>query len=357
MARALGLARKGLYSTDPNPRVGCILVRDGVVVGEGWHEKAGGPHAEVVALTNAGERAVGATAYVTLEPCAHEGRTPPCVHALVNARVARVVVAMRDPNPLVESKGLAMLEQAGIQVEVGLLEAEARALNIGFVMRMTRKRPWVRAKVGASLDGRTALANGESQWITSPQSRQDVQRWRARSSAVVSGVGTVLADDPSLTVRLAGAPRQPLRVIVDSHLSTPPDARLFQTGGEVLVVTVSDDADAQDTLRKAGAQVIRVPAHHGRVSLEALMDHLVMREVNEVLLETGATLHGAMLEAGLVDEILVYLAPAVMGDASRGMFKMTPLEDLSGKIMLEWTDIRRIGPDVRLTARVLGVTN
>ncbi len=352
MARALELARKGLYSTDPNPRVGCVIVRNGKVVGEGWHEKAGGPHAEVMALAQAGDQARGATVYVTLEPCAHEGRTPPCVHGLVNAQVARVVIALQDPNPLVDSKGVALLEKAGIQTDVGLLAAEAERLNIGFVTRMREKRPWVRAKVGASVDGRTALANGDSQWITSRQSRQDVQHWRARSSAIVSGVGTVLADDPSLNVRLEGVERQPLRVIVDSHLSTPPDARLLRTDGEVLVVTVSDDTGAEDALRRAGAQVVRIKSEKGRVSLAGLMDYLVTRGVNEVFVETGATLHGALLEAGLVDELLIYLAPAVLGDTSRGMFKLPPLDDLAQKIGLEWSDLRRIGPDVRLMARV-----
>lgn len=352
MARALELAEKGLYSTDPNPRVGCVIVRDGNIVGEGWHEKAGGPHAEVIALERAGENAKGSTVYVTLEPCAHEGRTPPCVHSLVNAEVGRVVIAMLDPNPLVDSEGVAILEKAGITTDVGLLEAEAEQLNIGFITHMRERRPWVRAKVGASADGRTALANGESQWITSPQSRADVQRWRARSSAIVSGVGTVLADDPSLNVRLECVERQPLRVIVDSHLSTPPNARLFQSDGEVLIVTVSDDTDAEDALREAGAQVVRVKSEQGRVSLHDLMDYLVTRGVNEVFLETGATLHGAMLDAGLVDELLLYLAPTVLGDASRGMFKLPALDDLADKIELEWSDLRRIGPDIRLLAAV-----
>ncbi len=354
MARALELAAKGLYSTDPNPRVGCVIVQSGAVVGEGWHEKAGGPHAEVNALAQAGDQAAGATVYVTLEPCAHQGRTPPCVNGLVNARVGRVVIAMLDPNPLVDSKGVAILEKAGIQTDVGLLRDEAEQLNIGFVTRMRDRRPWVRAKVGASVDGRTALANGKSQWITSPQSRADVQRWRARSSAIVSGVGTVLADDPSLNVRLEGLERQPLRVIVDSHLSTPPDAKLFRAegAGDVLIVTVSDDTDAEDALRHAGAQVVRVQSDNGRVNLKDLMDYLVMRDVNEVFLETGATLQGAMLDAGLVDELLLYLAPTVLGDTSRGMFKLPELDDLANRIELEWSDVRQIGPDVRLLARV-----
>ncbi len=352
MARALQLARRGLYTTDPNPRVGCVVAREGEVVGEGWHERAGEPHAERNALRAAGEQARGAVAYVTLEPCSHHGRTPPCTDALIEAGIRRVVAAMPDPNPLVADGGLAKLQEAGVNVETGLMREQAEALNPGFISRMRRGRPWVRAKLAASLDGRTAMASGESKWITSEGARRDVQRWRAQSSAILTGIGTVLADDPSLTVRLDKCDRQPLRVVVDSNLSMPATAKILKADGGALVVTASDDADYAGTLRNAGAEVLRLPAAHGAVDLAALMDHLGVRAANEVLLEAGATLCGAMLEAGLIDELIVYFAPHLMGSRARGMFNLSGLEKLTDRIELEIQDVRAVGEDWRITAKV-----
>jgi len=352
MARALRLARRGLYGTDPNPRVGCVLVRDGRVVGEGWHAVAGGPHAEVEALRQAGEAARGATAYVTLEPCCHHGRTPPCTDALIAAGVARVVAAMQDPNPQVAGQGLAALEAAGIAAASGLMEAQAAALNPGFIHRMHNGRPFVRCKLAMSLDGRTAMASGQSQWITGTGAREDVQRLRARSSVIMTGVGTVLADDPSLTVRLEGATRQPLRVVVDTHLSMPVDSCLLAEPGETLVVTAAQDEALQQALREAGAEVAVVPLQGDSVDLAAVLDLLGQRQANEVLLETGATLSGAMLRAGLIDELAIYMAPKLMGDSARGLFHLPGLEELDEAVGLDITDIRAVGTDWRITAKI-----
>ncbi|MDZ7754422.1 MAG: bifunctional diaminohydroxyphosphoribosylaminopyrimidine deaminase/5-amino-6-(5-phosphoribosylamino)uracil reductase RibD [Gammaproteobacteria bacterium] len=358
MARALQLARRGLYTTDPNPRVGCVLVNGGDVVGEGWHERAGEPHAEIHALGQAGERARGATAYVTLEPCAHHGRTPPCVNALVDAGVARVVTTMEDPNALVAGSGNKYLREQGIQVDCGIMAHEAVALNPGFIKRMKTGLPYVRCKMGASLDGRSAMASGESKWITGPDARQDVQRLRARSSAVMTGIGTVLADDPSLNVRAgdigepepAGGWRQPLRVIVDPRLSTPVDARILAQPGETLIATTADDEDIMEILTKAGAQVIRFPGSPDHVDLPAVLRHLAKLEVNEVLLETGAILSGAMVCAGLVDELVVYMAPVLMGDKARGLFRTPEMDRMEDSIRLDITDLRAVGDDWRITA-------
>lgn len=352
MARALVLAARGLYTTDPNPRVGCVLVKDGQVVGEGWHERAGEPHAEVHALRAAGAAARGATAYVTLEPCCHHGRTPPCTRALMEAGVARVVAAMPDPNPRVARQGVAELERAGIRVEIGLLAAEAERLNPGFVSRMTRGRPYVRVKLAASLDGRTALASGESKWITGESARADVQRLRARSSAILTGVGTVLADDPSLTVRDVEIKRQPLRVVVDGNLSMRADARLLRLPGKTLVVTAADDADYAEPLLEAGAEVMVLAAGAGRVDLALLMQDLAVREVNELLVEAGATVCGALLEAGLVDELVLYLAPHLLGSSARGLFNIPALESMADRIALDIVDVRAVGKDWRITARI-----
>lgn len=352
MAQALRLARRGLYSTDPNPRVGCVLAKDGIVVGEGWHERAGEPHAEVHALNAAGSRADGATAYVTLEPCCHHGRTPPCTQALIRAGVTRVVAAMPDPNPKVAGQGLAELERAGMQVAVGLLQADAARLNPGFVSRMQRGRPYVRVKLAASLDGRTALANGESKWITGEAARADVQRLRARSSAILTGVGTVLADDPSLTVRDIEVRQQPLRVVVDGHLSLRPDARLFRLPGRTLVVTTEDSDDYAEPLLAAGTEVMVLRAGSDRVDLPQLMTYLAEREVNELLVEAGATICGALLDAGLVDELVVYLAPHLLGGSARGMFNIPGLESMAGRIALDIQDVRAVGRDWRITATV-----
>ncbi|MDP1681966.1 MAG: bifunctional diaminohydroxyphosphoribosylaminopyrimidine deaminase/5-amino-6-(5-phosphoribosylamino)uracil reductase RibD [Burkholderiales bacterium] len=351
MAQALRLAERGLYSASPNPRVGCVIVREGQVVGEGWHERAGTPHAEIHALQQAGERMRGATVYVTLEPCSHHGRTPPCADALIAADVARVVAAMRDPNPQVAGQGMARLARTGIQVEVGLMEAQALEMNIGFVARMTRGRPWVRLKAAASLDGKTALNNGVSKWITGPAARSDVQHWRARSCAILTGVGTVLADDPQLNVREIETTRQPLRVIVDSSLKTPPSAKIL-AGGNALIACATDDAAKIQALRSAGAEVLVLAGSNGRVDLTRLLQVLAEREVNELMIEAGATLNGALLNAGLVDEMVLYLAPILLGDAARGLFALPELQQMDLRKILAVQDVRLVGQDIRVLARV-----
>ncbi len=358
MTRALRLAKNGRYTTDPNPCVGCVLVRDGRIVGEGWHRRAGEPHAERNALAQAGTAACGATAYVTLEPCCHHGRTPPCIEALIAAGVVRVVCAMVDPNPLVAGQGLAMLQQAGIETETGVLEVEARELNPGFIKRMEQGRPYVHCKLAASLDGRTAMANGESQWISSEAARRDVQRLRAASSAILTGIGTVLSDDPSLNVRLTADDlpgmkprdpiRQPLRVVVDSHWRLPLNARMLGLSGMTLVVGVDDAPARMDALEAAGAQVYRCPQQAGRVDLEALMIELAHRGINTILLETGATLAGAMLTAGLVDEIILYLAPHLMGDAAQGLFHLPMVTTMAERMPMKIIDVRQVGSDLRI---------
>lgn len=350
MARALQLAERGLWTTSPNPRVGCVIVRDGVIVGEGWHEKAGEPHAEVHALRAAGEQARGATAYVTLEPCSHYGRTPPCAEALIAAGVSRVVAAMRDPNPLVAGKGLAMLEAAGIETACGLLENEARELNIGFVSRMTRGLPWVRLKVAASLDGKTALNNGVSQWITGPDARRDGHAWRARACAILTGIGTVRDDDPSLTVRDVVTTRQPLRVIVDSKLETPLDAKILQ-GGPVLIAAAVNLENRAKLLMDAGAEVIVLPNPQGKVELRDLLQALAKRGINEVHAEAGFKLNGSLLREGLVDEFLIYLAPCLIGHDAAGLFNLPALTSLDGKQRLQICDLRQVGADIRVLAR------
>ena len=349
MAQALRLAEKGLYSTSPNPRVGCVIVRDGQVVGRGWHERAGQPHAEIHALNNAGSAAHSATVYVTLEPCSHHGRTPPCAEALIKAGVAKVILAMQDPNPLVAGAGCALLRDAGIEVHAGLMEAEARALNIGFVSRMTRNRPWVRMKIAASLDGKTALNNGTSQWITGEAARQDAHRLRARSCAILTGIGTVLADNPELSVRHVQTPRQPLRTVVDSRLEIPVDARLLRGGGE-LIFTANAAEGKIGALQDMGARVIVVPDQKNRVDLGNMMRMLADLEINEVLVEAGSGLNGSLVSAGLVDELIFYLAPCLIGDPAQGMLKLPELTNLSEKRTLKVRDLRMIGTDLRLTA-------
>ncbi len=350
MARALRLARRGLYSTTPNPRVGCVIVKDGTVVGEGWHEKAGGPHAEVHALNAAGPTARGATAYVTLEPCSHHGRTPPCAEALIDAGVARVVAAMQDPNPQVAGRGLASLVDAGIAASCGLLEAEARELNIGFVSRMSRARPWVRLKLAASLDGKTALNNGVSQWITGPAARQDGHRWRAQACAILSGIGTVRDDDPQLNVRGVATDRQPLKVVVDSRLELSPLARVLD-GRPLLLATAGADVGKSELLRQRGAEILCLPNAVGKVDLNALVTELARRGINELHVEGGFRLNGALLSEGLVDELLLYLAPCLVGDRARGMFDLPELATLEHQRRLVIRDIRRIGEDLRVIAR------
>ena len=354
MAQALRLAERGLYSTSPNPRVGCVIVRDGVLVGEGWHQRAGEAHAEVNALQQAGTAARGATAYVTLEPCSHHGRTPPCTEALLAAGIRRVVAAMADPNPLVAGRGLAQLQAAGVAVDVGLMADEAHELNIGFVSRMTRKRPWVRLKAAASLDGKTALQNGESQWITGPQARQDGHCWRARACAILSGIGTVRKDDPQLNVRGVDTSRQPLKVIVDSRLELSPAARLLEVGNVLLVSAgqaVAEVAERAAALRERGAKILDLPDGKGRVDLHALLHELAQRGLNEVHVEAGSRLNGALLAAGLVDEVLLYLAPCLLGDTARGLFALPALESLAGKHQLAIRAAERLGDDLRVLAR------
>ena len=350
MARALRLAEYGLFSTSPNPRVGCLIVKDGLVVGEGWHHRAGEAHAEINALQAAGEAAGGATAYVTLEPCSHHGRTPPCAEALIAAKVGRVVAAMQDPNPQVAGEGLAQIRQAGIRVECGLLASEAQELNIGFVARMTRGRPWLRMKMAGSLDGKTALQNGVSQWITGPAARQDGHRWRARACAILTGIGTVRDDDPQLNVRGVDTSRQPLKVVVDSRLELSLDAQVLRDGN-VLVAAAVDDAARVAALRQLGADVVFLPGPGDKVNLLALMVELGRRGINEVHAEAGFKLNGSLLQAGLVDELLLYLAPCLIGDAARGMFNLPPLESLDGKRSLVMRDARLVGTDLRLLAR------
>lgn len=348
MAQALILARRGLFTTHPNPRVGCVIARNDEVVGEGWHEAAGGPHAEVVALRAAGERARGATAYVTLEPCCHHGRTSPCSDALIAAGIARVVAATRDPNPRVAGGGLMQLEKAGIVVDVGLMEAAARELNRGFFARMQRGRPWVRIKLAASLDGRTALANGASQWITSEDARRDVQQWRAQSDAILTGSGTVLADNPRLTVREIPLRRQPLRAVIDSALRIDPNARVLREPGKTLVFTRATRAlDAGDAV-----EVIRQPGS-GRVDLSQAMKVIAEREINEIWVEAGPGLSGALLKEGLVDEIIVYLAPRLFGDRAQGMFGLGVIEDIEVAPKLKIVDARAVGQDWRVRAEVI----
>ncbi len=354
MARAIGLARRGWHGTPPNPRVGCVLVRDGEVIGEGWHAAAGKAHAEVNALEDARARAggaAGATAYVTLEPCSHYGRTGPCTGVLIEAGVRRVVAGMIDPNPQVAGNGLATLQAAGIDTESGVLENDCAALNPGFVCRMRYRRPRVRLKMAASLDGRTAGADGQSQWITGPAARDDVHRLRAESGAVMTGIDSVLADDPSLNVRLPGDWRQPLRVVLDTRLRLPVTARMLGLPGRTLVFTAAPAGPAWDALAVAGAALERVPAGTGGLDLAAVMAGLAEAQINDVLVEAGPTLAGAFLEAGLVDELVVYLAPSIIGDGGRPLLAMPGLTRFADRRALSIVDMRAVGGDWRVTAR------
>jgi diaminohydroxyphosphoribosylaminopyrimidine deaminase/5-amino-6-(5-phosphoribosylamino)uracil reductase len=342
MARALSLAEKGLYTATPNPRVGCVIARDEEIIAEGWHEKAGAPHAEAIALEKAGSRAAGATVYVTLEPCNHFGRTPPCAGALINAKVARVVAALRDPNPQASGGGAA-LAAAGIAFEHGLMQDPARELNIGFVSRMTRGRPWLRLKAAATLDGRSALANGKSQWITGPEARRDGHRWRARACAVLTGIGTVKADDPRLTVREVQTARQPLRVIVDSRLETPQYARILE-GERVLVFSAKPG-----TLKNA--EVIVLPNAGGKVDLHRMLEELARRGVNELHVEAGFKLNGSLVREGCVDEVLLYLNPSFLGDSAQGILDLPAPDSLEGRTNLRIMSFERLGEDFRILAR------
>ena len=349
MALAVRLARRGLYSTPPNPRVGCVLVRDQQLVGEGWHKKTGGPHAEIMALAEAGEQARGADVYLTLEPCSHHGQTPPCSQALIAAGVVRVLVAQRDPNPQVDGRGIGDLEKAGIVVETGLMAAAAEALNPGFNKRMRSGLPFVRSKLAISLDGRTAMASGESRWITGAAAREDVQRWRAQSCAVLSGSGTVIADNPSLNQRLEGEERQPLRVIVDSGLRVPVDAKCLNLDGPRLLVTTTDKIPLAGAYLDRGIEVLGLaPRPDGKVDLRQLMVELGKRQINELMVEAGPLLNGALLAAKLLDELLVYQASHVMGNDGRGMFTIPGLLKMDQRIQLERRDLRIVGDDLRL---------
>jgi diaminohydroxyphosphoribosylaminopyrimidine deaminase / 5-amino-6-(5-phosphoribosylamino)uracil reductase len=350
MTRALQLAEQGLYTTQPNPRVGCVIVKDGKVIGDGAHLKAGEPHAEIHALKQAGAAASGATLYVTLEPCSHTGRTPPCAQAIVDAGVAKVIAAMQDLNPLVAGSGLAHLQAQNIETASGLMQGQAEALNAGFISRMVRQKPFVRSKIASSLDGKTALNNGASQWITSEHARADVQHWRARSCAILTGSGTVLSDNPSMTVRDISINRQPLKVVVDSQLQTPLDAKILQ-GGNVLIAFAVDPNDRADVLFEAGAELLCIPNQVGKVCLNTLLSHLASREINEVLVEGGEGLNGALLAAGLIDELLIYYAPKLMGSAGKGLFAVPALTQMSQAIDLQIIETRQIGADIRLRAK------
>ena len=355
MARGFALAEQGRYTTRPNPRVGCVIVHGTDIVGEGFHAIAGGPHAEVVALAQAGARARGATAYVTLEPCCHFGRTGPCTHALRSAGIARVVAAMEDSNPNVAGQGVAELRAAGISVEVGLMQLQAQQLNRGFIKRMRQQRPWVRCKLAMSLDGRTATANGESQWITGAAARRDVQRLRAEAGAILTGVGTVLADDPLLTVRtwpegLKATPSPPLRVVLDSQLRLPPTARMLQQEGEVLVFTLVEDVPQRAHYDPSKLSIMTTGSRAGKVDLEEVLECLAHRHINDVLVEAGPTLGGALVSAGLVDELIIYMAPTLLGDQGRGLLHLPGLTQLQQRIPMTISDLRRVGNDWCFTA-------
>lgn len=355
MARALQLAEQGVYTTHPNPRVGCVLVKNGVIIGEGFTQPAGQAHAEVQALQNASESVENATAYVTLEPCSHTGKTPPCADALIAAGIKRAVIATLDPNPKVAGRGVKKLVEANIEVKLGVQEVQARALNAGFMKRMEHGRPFVRVKLAMSLDGKTALQSGESQWITGPKARQDVQYLRAQADAILTGSGTVLADNPSLNVRLSAAElgietpvRQPLRVVLDTKLKTPIDAKLLKLVGDTLIYTCADAADKISNLQKAGA--IIHPFSAPRIELSAVLDDLANREINEVHVEAGATLCGALIAEQLVDELIIYMAPTLLGGDARSLLALPQLQSMQDKINLNIQDIRAIGADWRITA-------
>lgn len=384
MARAFYLARKGLYTTKPNPRVGCVLVKDGRIIGEGWHQYAGQAHAELEAINNATEDTKGSTAYVTLEPCSHYGKTPPCCEALIKAGINRVVAAMQDPNPLVSGNGFKLLEQAGIAVTTGVLEPDARELNRGFIKRMTEGRPFIRSKLAMSLDGRTAMASGESQWITSQESRADVQKLRAESSAILTGINTVLKDDPSLTARVGQEVVQPIRVVLDSNLQMPVDAKMAKLSGRTIVLTCcpkqvepfvlslskyernninnvsagsfdyaqESPVEARTTkynqLLQSGFEVYELPANNGRIDLPSVITFLVQQQINEVLVEAGAVLNGALLQANLINEWIIYMAPKILGDQGRGLFHLPGLVKLADCNEMKFRDTQRIGSDLKI---------
>jgi len=350
MARALLLAERGIFTTAPNPRVGCVIVKNEVVLAEGWHDRAGQAHAEVNALAQLTQKeAKGADCYITLEPCSHDGRTPPCSDAIIKAGIKRVFIAMKDPNPLVEGRGIEKLKQLGIEVILGVLEEQAEKLNQGFCQRMRLGRPYVRSKLAMSVDGKTAMASGESQWITSKDARQDVQKLRAQSSVILTGIGTVLADDPRLSVRPGGwypegeVVRQPLRIVIDSNLKIPLNAKVLNSEAETLVASIKPS-------NKKGVNVIVIETDRGHVDLKKLMRRLAEREINDVMVEAGAKLNGALIQAGLIDELVIYMAPKLLGDSGQGLFHLPTLQKMSQHIALNITDIRPVGSDWRITA-------
>lgn len=359
MARALQLAARGLFSTAPNPRVGCVIVKDGKIIGEGWHQKAGEPHAEIHALMEAGMAAQGATVYVSLEPCSHHGRTPPCADALVGAGVARVIAAAQDPNPNVSGNGLARLKAAGIETLSGLMEAQARELNEGFFKRMMYGHPFVRIKTASSLDGKTALSSGESKWITGEAARADVHRLRARSCAILTGIDTVLADNPQMNVRLdaarlssmADTVRQPMKVIVDSSLRTPPESEILK-GAKTLIACAVPDAKKAAALEAAGAEILCLPGADGKVDLPALLSRLAQKGINELMTEAGPRLNGALIAAGLADEWVQYLAPCLLGTAARPLFELAEPNSMQSRLNWKLADQRMLGADLRLTWRM-----
>jgi diaminohydroxyphosphoribosylaminopyrimidine deaminase/5-amino-6-(5-phosphoribosylamino)uracil reductase len=352
MARALHLAELGRFTTQPNPRVGCVIMQKGHAVGEGYHQRAGGPHAEVLALRAAGDKARGADVFVSLEPCCHQGRTGPCVDALIAARPRKVWAAMQDPNPKVAGQGITKLRKAGIEVDVGLMQAEAEKLNRGFISRMTRGRPFVTLKLAASLDGRTATASGESRWITSEEARVDVHRLRAEAGAVLTSSATVAADDPELTVRLPGYDRQPDRIVLDTHLRSSQDAKVWANGARRVLLTVRPRSDQVDALKRRGVEVLLVGlSANGHVDLNSALTNLGRLEINEVFVECGPRLAGALLQAGLADELLLYLAPTLLGHEARPLAEIPGLARLDQRVQLKFEDVSRIGADLRVTVR------
>ncbi len=350
MAQALQLARKGINTTHPNPAVGCVIVNQGNIVGQGWHEFAGQAHAEINALRQAGSAAAGATLYVTLEPCSHQGKTPPCVKAIIKSAISRVVIAIEDPDPRVNRSGISELQHAGIAVTLGVGRVQATHLNRGFLKRITSGMPWVTLKIATSLDGKTAMADGESQWITSLPARQDAHKLRAAASAILTGVGTVLRDDPNMTARLSGVQRQPLRIILDTNLSTPVDAKILHGEGVVLIVTAHSEDHAATLLRQRHAvEIINCRTTYGKIDLHEVMRELGRREMNSILLEAGSRLSGNMLAQGLVDEVVVYMAPDLLGGDARDMFKIPGLEQIADKLKLSYKDVVMVGRDLKLT--------
>lgn len=360
MARARALARKGINTTHPNPRVGCVIVSDGAVVGEGWHRLAGEAHAEIIALRQAGKRAQGATLYLTLEPCNHYGKTPPCVVALIKAGIRRAVIAMEDPNPKVNGSAISALQEAGIVVTLEVGKRLAQKLNRGFCQRMLQGRPWVTLKMAISLDGKTAIASGESQWITSQAARRDAHKLRAASSAILTGVGTVLRDDPKMTARPNASSdasediqRQPLRVILDSHLSIPRQAKILQPPGRALIITTAGNDQDAEMLRSDNVEVITCDEHTGQIDLRQVMSELAAREINELMVEAGPRLSGSMLKSQLVDQMIIYMAPDLLGNDARGMFNIPALANIADKHRLAFCDVRMIGRDLRLSLDII----